>query len=269
MDNGYAARPGSADPHRPGGQDNKFPDLVLNDLIPTIDRDFRTIPYLALAQARKEAVRMSGVVTGMFDAAWEALTSRDLPKLHNARAADDKVDFLQESISRYLTALSEREIRTQEAFRQVSLLTAVSELELIGDVISKDLCDCLTQLMERDLRFSAEGLHEAHLLYQRVRLVLYKACEALATGNTALAAEVAAEKPAIDAMHDDLRLKHFARLTQGMAETARTTTIHLDVLDDLRSVDSHCVRLCLGLLPPGPPAPAGPAQGSEAHLGPS
>ncbi len=43
MDNGYAAKPGAAEPHRPGGQDNKFADLVLNDLIPLIDRDFRTI----------------------------------------------------------------------------------------------------------------------------------------------------------------------------------------------------------------------------------
>jgi enterochelin esterase family protein len=43
MDNGYAARPGAPDPYRPGGQDNRFSELVINELVPMIDREFRTI----------------------------------------------------------------------------------------------------------------------------------------------------------------------------------------------------------------------------------
>jgi enterochelin esterase family protein len=43
MDNGYAARPGAANAHRPRGDDNVFGQLVLEDLVPNIDREFRTI----------------------------------------------------------------------------------------------------------------------------------------------------------------------------------------------------------------------------------
>jgi enterochelin esterase family protein len=43
MDNGYAPRPGSPNPHRPERADNLFTDLVLTDLVPAIDRDFRTL----------------------------------------------------------------------------------------------------------------------------------------------------------------------------------------------------------------------------------
>jgi enterochelin esterase family protein len=43
MDNGYAPRPGSPNPHRPERSDNLFAELVLKDLVPAIDRDFRTI----------------------------------------------------------------------------------------------------------------------------------------------------------------------------------------------------------------------------------
>jgi enterochelin esterase-like enzyme len=43
MDNGYAARPGSENPHRPRGEDNLFADLVINELIPMIDDYYRTI----------------------------------------------------------------------------------------------------------------------------------------------------------------------------------------------------------------------------------
>lgn len=43
MDNGYAARLGSENPHRPAAGDNVFEDLVVKELIPMIDRNYRTV----------------------------------------------------------------------------------------------------------------------------------------------------------------------------------------------------------------------------------
>jgi len=42
MDNGYAARPGAENAHRPRGQDNAFTELVVNELVPMIDAEYRT-----------------------------------------------------------------------------------------------------------------------------------------------------------------------------------------------------------------------------------
>jgi enterochelin esterase family protein len=43
MDNGYAAAPGAENPARPGGDDNKFSEVMLTELIPEINNSFRTI----------------------------------------------------------------------------------------------------------------------------------------------------------------------------------------------------------------------------------
>jgi enterochelin esterase family protein len=43
MENGYAARPGAEDMYRPGGNDNRFAELVVDDLVPMIDKQFRTL----------------------------------------------------------------------------------------------------------------------------------------------------------------------------------------------------------------------------------
>lgn len=43
MDNGYAPAPGSENPARPGGADNKFAEMLIAELIPEIDNSFRTI----------------------------------------------------------------------------------------------------------------------------------------------------------------------------------------------------------------------------------
>jgi enterochelin esterase family protein len=52
MDNGYAAKPGANNPIRPSHQDNDFEKLMLSELIPIIDRNFRTLKskrYRAIA----------------------------------------------------------------------------------------------------------------------------------------------------------------------------------------------------------------------------
>jgi enterochelin esterase family protein len=52
MDNGYAAKPGAENPKRPSHRDNDFDKLMLNELIPIIDRNFRTLKnkrYRAIA----------------------------------------------------------------------------------------------------------------------------------------------------------------------------------------------------------------------------
>jgi enterochelin esterase family protein len=43
MDNGYAPRPGAENPYRPVGNDNLFAELVINELIPMIDKSYRTL----------------------------------------------------------------------------------------------------------------------------------------------------------------------------------------------------------------------------------
>lgn len=52
MDNGYAPRPGAENPFRPRGRDNGFTELVTKELIPMIDREYRTLSdrkYRAIA----------------------------------------------------------------------------------------------------------------------------------------------------------------------------------------------------------------------------
>jgi len=74
MDNGYAARPGAANPSRPRGRDNRFAELVVNELVPMIDRDYRTVAnrqnraIAGLSMGAGQAMRIGLGNLGMF--AW-------------------------------------------------------------------------------------------------------------------------------------------------------------------------------------------------------
>jgi enterochelin esterase family protein len=43
MDNGYAPKPEAENKHRPRREDNVFDDLLLNEIIPMIDSEYRTV----------------------------------------------------------------------------------------------------------------------------------------------------------------------------------------------------------------------------------
>lgn len=57
MDNGYAPSPDAKDRSRPGGSENKFEELLLNDLIPEIDAHYLTI-------ASRESRALAGLSMG-------------------------------------------------------------------------------------------------------------------------------------------------------------------------------------------------------------
>jgi phosphate:Na+ symporter len=213
-----------------------------------IDRDFSAIPYLALSQASKEIVRMSGVATNMLESAWSALEEQSLEDIDTARRLDDRVDFLQERITPYLTKISEREMHHDDSRRQMELFAVASDIELVGDVISKDLCGSIEQLLEKDLAFSKEGMRDLRSFYEQVRVALYSAIEAFTTDNHELAESVTEQKRQINALQEELRLRHFDRLKRGTLESMETTTLHLDIMEDLRRIASHGSRICYWLL---------------------
>ena len=209
-----------------------------------IDRDFSAIPYLALAQGSKEIVRMSGVATTMLETAWDAVKEHSESGVEKARRLDDRVDFLQVRITPYLTRISEREMAPDDSRRQSQLFAVASDIELVGDVISKDLCGSLEQFIRNDLVFSSEGMDELQSFYEDVRVALYSAVDAFSSGNEETAQAVIEQERKIDEKQEELRTRHFERLKQGKQESMETTTLHLDIVEDLRRIASHSRHIC-------------------------
>ena len=71
MDNGYAASPDATNPSRPTGDENKFEEILLNDLIPEIDshyrtldsRDFRALAGLSIGAGQAQRIGFKNLET--------------------------------------------------------------------------------------------------------------------------------------------------------------------------------------------------------------
>jgi len=226
-----------------------------------LDPRFHEQPSIALASAVREILRMGGLVGEMLDDVKESLRRDDRELAKSLRKRDDQVDRLDESITSYLADLSTEYLSEQQSGRVLDLLFVTKDLELIGDIISKNLVPgLLRKKREYDLWFSDAGFRQILEFHEGVREIVEIAVSAVATWNPDLARQVLERKRDLSQLERRFQLDHLRRLQTGNVESRATTTVHVDAMNDLKRIVTHTARIAyavLGKVHEEPPQPAG------------
>jgi phosphate:Na+ symporter len=214
-----------------------------------LDRSFLEQPSLAIASAVREVLRMGELVLEMLDDVKQSLRRDDEELRRSIEVRDDKVDILDEEITRYLSDLS-TEVLSQAQSRQVlSILFITKDLELIADTISKGLVPgLLSKKQKYHLHFSDEGFSQILEFHDAVREALELAVASVATWNTEIAGQVLEKKQVLSGMERRFQLDHLSRLQAGNRESRATTTVHVDAMNDLKRIVSHVARIAYAVL---------------------
>src|SRR5262249_32373369 len=93
-----------------------------------------------------------------------------------------------------------------------------------------------------------EGWAELQMLHARVVDNLRLALNVFATRDVALARRLLLEKTVMRAAEFEAADKHFARLKEGRAQSIETSSIHLDVIRDLKRINSHLTSVAYPIL---------------------
>jgi phosphate:Na+ symporter len=121
----------------------------------------------------------------------------------------------------------------------MEIISFAINLEHIGDIIDKNLCELATKKMKRKLEFSSEGAAELNAFHKRILESLRIAFGLFMSGDVSEARKLLAEKTYVRNAELAAAEKHFERLREGRPETLETTSLHLDVLRDLKRIHSH------------------------------
>jgi phosphate:Na+ symporter len=216
--------------------------------IKRLDPAFLSTPAIALGQAKREILNMADIVTKMLDDAIKVFENKDNPLRKKIVDADDEVDLLEETITPYLTKISEKEIDSYLSHQHSLLLGAVTELEHIGDVVSKSLMTYAKKQISSGLVFSHEGLSEIEELHKFSLSTLRTSIDALTTDNRTLAKSALARKEVGYQKAKDLNNRHLDRLKRGLKKSLETSAIHLDLISDLERINFHASVIAEGLL---------------------
>jgi phosphate:Na+ symporter len=228
----FPARKGAADPASPR----------------YLDETALETPSLALADAARETLRMGDVVEVMLRQVMTALMTNDRALVREVSRMDNVVDKLDEAIKLYVTKLTRGSLDEREGHRAMEIISFTINLEHIGDIIDKNLAELAGKKIKRKFQFSSEGAEELAAFHKRIVESLRVALGVFMCGDVRQARKLIAEKALLRNAELAAAERYLERLRAGRPETLETTSLHLDVLRDLKRIHSHICSVAYPVL---------------------
>jgi len=213
-----------------------------------LDESALETPSLALADAARETLHMGDLVENMLRKVMAAMMTNDRVLVDQVSQMDNSVDSLNEAIKLYVIKLTRGSLDDFEGRRAMEIVSFAINLEHIGDIVDKNLSELATKKIKRRFQFSAEGAEELSAFHKRTMESLRVAFGIFMSGDPNEARKLLAEKAALRNVELAATERHLDRLREGRPETIETTSLHLDVLRDLRRIHSHICSVAYPVL---------------------
>jgi phosphate:Na+ symporter len=229
-----------------------------------LDESALETPSLALADAARETLHMGDLVEIMLRKVMAAMMTNDRSLVDQVSRMDNSVDNLDEAIKLYVTKLTRGSLDEHEGRRAMEIISFTINLEHIGDIIDKNLSELATKKIKRRFQFSPEGADELSAFHKRTMDSLRIAFGVFMSGDVNEARKLLVEKAHLRNTEIAATERHLDRLREGRPETIETTSLHLDVLRDLRRIHSHVCSVAYPVLDAAGELPA--RQNAENEL---
>ena len=205
-------------------------------------------PALALTCAARETLHMGDFVEKMLRETIDAVMNDDRRLVEAIERSDNVVDKLHEAIKLYVTKITRESLDEREARRAMEIIAFAINLEHIGDIIDKNLMELATKKIKNRLKFSDDGAAELQKFHRRIMENLKLALSAFMSGDVKIARQLIEEKVEIREAERLASENHLARLREGMAASIETSSLHLDILRDLKRIHSHICSVAYPIL---------------------
>lgn len=206
-----------------------------------LDPAARNNPVIALGGAAREALRLSDVLEEMLLRLRETFEDASRRQISETKRLDDVLDKLNTAIKNYVTSLDPEELGEADHRRLREILTFATNMEHAGDVVDRNLLGIANKMVKRGVAFSKSGQAELLAMIDRLIANVRAAGSLFMTGDDRGARLLASEKEIFRTMEAKATDAHFERLRAGHIETVETSTLHLDALRDLKSINANLV----------------------------
>lgn len=223
-------------------------DVQADDGPKFLDADALDTPVVALANATREVLVVGDAIERMLIRTENAFKHNDLAPLAEITTLEKKVDRLQQEVKIYLSQLGRKGLDEHDARRSITIIDYAINLEHIGDIIEKGLCEQIRKKVLNGFKFSDEGYDELKTLFDMTIENLRSAQSILVTGDFALARRLMEIKIDIRRLEKRSSGRHLERLRDGLMESLQTSSLHLDMLRDLKRINAHIVSVAHPIL---------------------
>ncbi len=213
-----------------------------------LDPSALATPSLAIGFAAREALHQADIVETMLVGIPAVIRDNNQQLSAELRGLDDTVDKLYSAIKYYLTQMSHEDLSEEESRRWTDIISFTINMEQIGDIIERVLIDIEEKKIQRGHNFSAAGMAEISDLHKRLVANLRLSMSVFLNGNVHDASKLLQEKARFGELQRSYAATHLARLSDGTMSSIETSSLHLDLLTDLKRINSHICSIAYPIL---------------------
>jgi len=227
-------------PHKPDEDDPSRPRYL--------DPSALSTPGLAIGNAAREAIRLGDVIEQMLAGMLTVLKTNDRVLAQRLRKMDDIVDDLYTAIKLYLTQISREALEEKDGRRWTDIVSFAINMEQVGDIVERIITDLEDKKIDKGRTFSDAGMEEICDLHARLIANLRLGMSVFLHGDLKSAQQLLAEKVLFRDLERSYADSHIARLANNTQQSIETSSLHLDLISDLKRINSHICSIAYPIL---------------------
>ncbi len=213
-----------------------------------LDPSALATPSLAISCAAREALRQGDVVETMLKGVMTVLQNNDLELAERLRGMDDTVDDLYTAIKLYLTQISHEALEERESRRWTDIVSFTINMEHVGDMIERILIDLEEKKILKNRSFSEAGMAEICDLHVRLVANLQLGLSVFLDGDLKSAQRLIEQKEQFRNLEMAYADNHIKRLVGNTPQSIETSSLHLDLISDMKRINSHICSIAYPIL---------------------
>ena len=213
-----------------------------------LDPSALSTPTLAISNAAREALPQADIVETMLIGVLDVIRRNDLKLAQELRQLDDTVDELYSAIKYYMTRISREALGEEESRRWTDIISFTINMEQIGDIIERVIQDVEDKKIKPQRNFSEAGMAEIVELHGRLVANLRLSMSVFLNGNVRDAQKLLEEKARFRDLERAYATTHLDRLSDRTTLSIETSSLHIDLISDLKRINSHICSIAYPIL---------------------
>jgi len=206
-----------------------------------LERHLLNTPTIALQAATKEVVHMADLSKQMVQDAMSGFFERNTNALSIVAKKEAAVDKLQEAISEYLIAITQREISEEVAKKIPSMLHSINDIERVGDH-AENLVDLAERRVNGNMNLTPHAAEEIKNMYTLILRMFDYTITALENNDTSQAKLVLEVEKSVNEMMRRFKQNHIQRLNEGKCHVL-SGIIFLDTINNFEKIGDHLTNV--------------------------
>ena len=205
-------------------------------------------PPMALSCATRETLHMAEILEDIVGKSLDAVTKHDQTIIDDIKEKDETLDKIFRATKDYLIRLSREELSDKEANQLMTIMNFTTNIENAGDVIGKSLMATAKKTLQTQDKFSDEGLAELKSMHKKVLKNIGLAQTIFLSSDPALAKTLLNYKKGLKVAEIESAENHMERLKKGLSQSMATSGMHMDIIRDLRRVNTYIASIAYSVL---------------------